>query len=277
MVPDNSKYRNYILDGYGVMVMIIAMILSSAVLKLIVDFAYFTYHVDITNSNAFLILSYLAGFLPIIWAFDYFVMRRKGKILDFNMQTRPFHVYLLIFPMMLGMMLISEFTTSLVPVSGPFFGEFYQLFSEQLSNVSEEPFTMFLMVSFFAPIIEEILFRGIIQKGMINNGVKPRNAILIAALVFGLVHFNPWQFVGAFLLGIVLGVVYFKTKSLLMSIFLHFFNNTIAAVMMKFYFTESFSDLLQIPEYAILLIGIVIFAVFYYLFMYKNRVYYRES
>lgn len=277
MVPDNSKYRNYILDGYGVMVMIIAMILSSAVLKLIVDFAYFTYHVDITNSNTFLILSYLAGFLPIIWAFDYFVMRRKGKILDFNMQTRPFHVYLLIFPMMLGMMLISEFTTSLVPVSGPFFGEFYQLFSEQMSNVSDEPFTMFLMVSFFAPIIEEILFRGIIQKGMINNGVKPRNAILIAALVFGLVHFNPWQFVGAFLLGIVLGVVYFKTKSLLMSIFLHFFNNTIAAVMMKFYFTESFSDLLQIPEYAILLIGIVIFAVFYYLFMYKNRVYYRES
>ena len=111
---------------------------------------------------------------------------------------------------------------------------------------------------------------------MINNGVKPRNAILISALIFGIVHFNPWQFIGAFLLGIVLGVVYFKTKSLLMSIFLHFFNNTIAAIMLKFCDTDSFAELLQIPNYLILFIGIVIFAVFYYLFMYKNRIYYRE-
>ena len=111
---------------------------------------------------------------------------------------------------------------------------------------------------------------------MINNGVKPRNAIIISALVFGLVHFNPWQFIGAFLLGLVLGVVYFKTKSLLMPILLHFFNNTIAAIMMKYYCTESFSELLHIPEYAVLLIGIVIFSMFYYLFIYKNRIYYRE-
>jgi membrane protease YdiL (CAAX protease family) len=203
-------------------------------------------------------------------------MRRKGKVLNFNMQTRPFHVYLLIFPMMFGMMLIAEYTTSFIPISGPIFGEWYKMFSEQMETISEDTFTVFLLVSFFAPIIEEILFRGIIQKGMINNGVKPRNAIFISALVFGLVHFNPWQFIGAFLLGLVLGVVYFKTKSLLMPILLHFFNNTIAAIMMKFYYTESFSELLHIPEYAVLLIGIVIFSMFYYLFMYKNRIYYRE-
>ena len=57
---------------------------------------------------------------------------------------------------------------------------------------------------------------------------------------------------------------------------LHFFNNTIAAILMKFYDTESFSELLNIPNYIILLAGILIFAVFYYLFMYKNRIYYRE-
>jgi hypothetical protein len=61
-----------------------------------------------------------------------------------------------------------------------------------------------------------------------------------------------------------------------MSIFLHFFNNTIAAIMMKFCDTDSLAELLQIPNYLILFIGIVIFAVFYYLFMYKNRIYYRE-
>lgn len=276
MVAGNSKYRNYVLDGYGVIVMVLAMILSSSLLGLTLLLLKDYYQVDFSDSGAFNVLGYLLTFLPVIWAFDYFVMRRKGKVLDFNMQTRPFHVYTLIFPMMFGMMLIAEFTTSLVPISGPFFGEFYQFFSEQMNNISEEPFMMFLLVSFFAPIIEEILFRGIIQKGMINNGVKPRNAIIISALVFGFIHFNPWQFIGAFLLGLVLGVVYFKTKSLLMPILLHFFNNTIAAIMMKYFYTESFSELLHIPEYAVLLIGIVIFAVFYYLFMYKNRVYYKE-
>ncbi len=39
---------------------------------------------------------------------------------------------------------------------------------------------------------------------MINNGVKPANAILFSAFIFGIVHLNPWQFIGAFLLGIVL-------------------------------------------------------------------------
>lgn len=273
---NNSKYRNYVLDGYGIIVMILALIFSSSLVGLVVFLAFEYFHKDIRYSDAFSILSYLFSFLPVIAAFDYFVMRRKGKVLNFNMQTRPFHVYLLIFPMMFGMMLIAEYTTSFIPISGPVFGEWYKIFSEQMETISEDTFTVFLLVSFFAPIIEEILFRGIIQKGMINNGVKPRNAIIISALVFGLVHFNPWQFIGAFLLGLVLGVVYFKTKSLLMPILLHFFNNTIAAIMMKFYYTESFSELLHIPEFAVLLIGIVIFSMFYYLFMYKNRIYYRE-
>lgn len=273
---DNSKYRNYILDSYGAIVMILALVFSSSLIGVIVKLSYDYFRVDVRYNEAFNVLSYLFTFLPVIWAFDYFVMRRKGKVLNFNMQTRPFHVYLLIFPMMFGMMLITEFTTSLIPISGPVFGDWYQLFSEQMEAISDNTFMVFLLVSFFAPIIEEIIFRGIIQKGMINNGIKPRNAILVSALIFGIVHFNPWQFIGAFLLGIVLGVVYFKTKSLLMSIFLHFFNNTIAAIMMKFCDTDSFAEFLHLPNYLILFIGIVIFAVFYYLFMYKNRVYYRE-
>lgn len=276
MHTNPNKYRNYVFDSYGAIIMILALIFSSSVVALVVYSGFQYFHKDIRYTAAFNILSYLFSFLPVIWAFDYFVMRRKGKMLNFNMQTRPFHVYLLIFPMMFGMMLIAEFTTSLIPISGPIFGEWYKMYSEQMQSISDDTFMVFLLVSFFAPIIEEIIFRGIIQKGLINKGVKPRNAIIISALIFGLVHFNPWQFIGAFLLGLVLGVVYFKTKSLLMPILLHFFNNTIAAIMLKFYYTESFSDLLNIPNYLVLLIGIIIFTVFYYLFMYKNRVYYRE-
>lgn len=276
MHRDNTKYRNYIFDGYGAIVMILALIFSKSMIGLVVYLSFKYFYTDIRYTDAFNILSYLFTFLPVIWAFDYFVMKRENKRLNFNMQTRPFHVYLLIFPMMFGMILIGEYSTSIIPISGPIFGELYQIYSEQINSISNDTFTLILLVSFFAPIIEEIIFRGIIQKGLINKGVKPQKAIIISALIFGLVHFNPWQFIGAFLLGVVLGVVYFKTKSLLMSIFLHAFNNSIAVIMMKFFYTESFSELFNVSEYVVLSIGIVIFALFYYLFMYKNRIYYRE-
>ena len=192
------------------------------------------------------------------------------------MQTRPFHVYLLIFPMMFGMILIGEYSTSLIPTSGPIFGDLYQIYSEQMNSISDDTFTLFLLVSFFAPIIEEILFRGIIQKGLINKGVKPAKAIIFSALAFGIFHLNPWQTVNAFLLGLVLGVVYYKTKSLLMPILLHAFNNFISAYLLLNGNSESVTENLHLPEYYGLIVGIVLLSVSYYLFMYRNRIYYRE-
>ena len=268
--------QNYKVDFFAGILLIIGLFVGASVAYAVGQGLSALLADDIRETAWYQALAYLITFVTPILFFDFFVVRKDGAKLGFDFSTKPLRVYLLIFPMMFGMMLIAEYTTSFIPISGPIFGEWYKMFSEQMETISEDTFTVFLLVSFFAPIIEEILFRGIIQKGMINNGVKPRNAIIISALVFGLVHFNPWQFIGAFLLGLVLGVVYFKTKSLLMPILLHFFNNTIAAIMMKFCDTDSFAELLQIPNYLILFLGIVIFAVFYYLFMYKNRIYYRE-
>lgn len=272
----NSKYNNYVFDGFGAMIMVMALFFSSSIIGLVVYLVVQIFHKDITNSGVFNLISYLFTFLPVIWAYDFFVMRRRGKRLSFNLETRPLHVYLMIFPMMLGMMFIAEFTTSLIPTTGPVFGKWYQIFSEQMASITEDTFTVFLLVGLFAPIIEEIIFRGIIQKGLINRAIAPNKAIIVSAFVFGLVHFNPWQFLGAFLLGIVLGLVYFKTKSLLMSMLLHSFNNTIAAFLMKYEHTENFSELFGVSNSIILLLGILIFSAFYYLFMYKNRVYYKD-
>ncbi|MFN8362534.1 MAG: CPBP family intramembrane glutamic endopeptidase [Cloacibacterium normanense] len=135
---------------------------------------------------------------------------------------------------------------------------------------------MYLLTVLFAPFLEEILFRGIIQKGLINKGVKPAKAIIFSALAFGIFHLNPWQTVNAFLLGLVLGVVYYKTKSLLMPILLHAFNNFISAYLLLNGNSESVTENLHLPEYYGLIVGIVLLSVSYYLFMYRNRIYYRE-
>ena len=177
---------------------------------------------------------------------------------------------------MFGMMLIAEFITSQIPTSGPFFGEYYAYFSKMMEQMTNDKTTMMVMAVIMAPIFEEIVFRGIIQKGLINKGTKPVTAIAISAVIFGLVHGNPWQFGGAVLLGSVLGFVYYKTKSLLLPIFLHAFNNLCSSLLIFYGNTESFADVFKVSEWVILFVGIVLFAVFYYLFTRKYRVHYSE-
>lgn len=83
-----------------------------------------------------------------------------------------------------------------------------------------------------APIMEETLFRGLIQ-GSIAEKYGPTAGIFLSALIFGLIHGIPQQVVNAFFIGIILGYIYYRTKSLLTVIILHFLNNGIAFLQLE--------------------------------------------
>jgi hypothetical protein len=61
--------------------------------------------------------------------------------------------------------------------------------------------------------------------------MKPAWAIVISALFFALIHMNPWQALNAFIIGVVMGYLYYKTGSLLLTMLIHFVNNGLALVM----------------------------------------------
>ncbi len=228
--------------------------------------------------NFNLLITNACGFLGAIFAFDYFMVRpQTGKKLSFNMSTANFGTYLLIFPMMAGMMLIAEFFTNLIPTTGPFFGPAFDIFQKLMDRMTTDPATLVVLAVFMAPLFEEIVFRGIIQKGLIRKGMKPMYAILLSAVLFGVVHANPWQFVGAVLLGCVMGLVYYKTKSLLMPILLHAFNNLISSLLIFYTASESISEATGLKPYFLLAIGIIIFALFTTIFLRRNRIHYREN
>lgn len=272
-----SSLPNYIFNWKGTLALFFGMLGVSSIITMIDVFSMFSFHNNLQYSNLYLIFNQIVTLLGAIFAFDYFVCRpQTGKPLDFNFSTKNFSTYLLIFPMMFGMMLISEFFTNQIPVAGPFWGKLYDYFSELMENLTKDKYLMVVMAVISAPILEEIIFRGIIMKGLVNKGWEPRKAILVSALVFGLVHGNPWQFVGAVLLGTVLGLVYYKTESLLMPILLHAFNNLCSSIMIMKGNTESFGEIFHVSEYFVLAIGIVLFASFYYLFMDKYSVRYTE-
>lgn len=277
-MEERSVAKKYILDGKGVLALVGGFLAGSFVMSILNVISMFVFNVNMQYHDYYLLLANAVGFLSAIFAFDYFICRPStGRKLNFNMSPTNLMTYLLIFPMMFGMMLIGEFITSQIPTTGPFFGEYYQYFTKLMDQMTNDKATLILLAVVMAPLFEEIVFRGIIMKGLINKGTKPKTAIIISAIVFGLVHANPWQFVGAVLLGSVLGLVYYKTKSLLLPILLHAFNNLCSAILIFYGNTESFADTFEVSEWLVLAIGIVLFTTFYILFTKKYRVHYTEN
>ncbi|MGK0467682.1 lysostaphin resistance A-like protein [Clostridium sp.] len=89
------------------------------------------------------------------------------------------------------------------------------------------PIILILSILVVAPIYEEIIFRGILLKGMANK-INSNIALVISALFFAVVHFNVPQGINAFLLGLIIGSIYLKSNSIYLGIFTHFVNNFLA-------------------------------------------------
>jgi len=86
-----------------------------------------------------------------------------------------------------------------------------------------------ILLGIVAPLSEEILFRGIILRGLVNR-YSPTKAILISAILFSLFHLNPYQFFAAFVMGLFLGYLYFRIKSILPCILAHSISNLLVVL-----------------------------------------------
>ena len=113
----------------------------------------------------------------------------------------------------------------------------------ELPNFAEQEFNTilgtpwgYLVIGLLAPLGEEIVMRGAILKELLKSeklGVW--TAITISALMFALIHMNPAQMPHAFLIGLLLGWMYWRTGSILPGVAYHWANNSIAFVMFAFY------------------------------------------
>lgn len=122
-----------------------------------------------------------------------------------------------------------------------------------MKELLHAPFWITLIsVSVFAPIFEEWLCRGIVLRSLLTK-YSPATAIIVSAVFFAIIHFNPWQAIPAFILGLLFGYVYYKTGSLKLTMLMHCANNTMAAVFSRIPALEeakSFIDLMNPWTYA---------------------------
>ena len=120
--------------------------------------------------------------------------------------------------------------------------QFVQEQMPALPNIVEEEFDMILRdrwgyfaVGLLAPICEELVFRGAILRVLLQWTSRHWSAIAISALLFALIHFNPAQMPHAFVVGLLLGWLYYRTDSVVPGVVYHWVNNSIAYVIYNLY------------------------------------------
>jgi membrane protease YdiL (CAAX protease family) len=227
--------------------LIIFLILIVFTLILGAPFAILPEYVSWFDKNIANVFAYVLSMLATI----YVVYKRIKKTSDvesvFNFSIGRLDKYLFIVPLTLVMMLWVDFFASLIPMPDWVADIFKEAFNLSIPNI--------IMIAIMAPLLEEVLVRGLVLRGYLLN-YSPIKAIIASAIFFGLIHMNPWQFIGGFISGVFLGYLYYKTKSLIPSILVHFLNNSLSVVFSFFYVEAdaSFVDMLGSELYYVILI-----------------------
>jgi uncharacterized protein len=216
----NRRYPN-IAQSFGITgIVILGMLLLSPVIFLL--------------NNVFdkepLILIYYILAIGIPFWIVYSIRKSKTGETSFNLNIENKRIipFVIIGTIALLFGIISPIG-ELIPMSDSVKKAFYEM-------AGQNGISAFILLVIAAPVLEELIFRGIILEGLIRN-YSPLKSILISSFLFGLVHLNPWQFVTGFFIGIFIGWIYYKTRSLTFAIIIHASANLIA------YFTRTFIDL----------------------------------
>ena len=94
-------------------------------------------------------------------------------------------------------------------------------------------FSSLMIVAVLAAVSEELLFRSVIQKGLIKLFKNAHVAIIVTAFVFSAFHGDFFGFFPRFFLGLMLGYMFWMSGSIFPSMLMHFVNN--AAIVMLYY------------------------------------------
>ncbi len=116
---------------------------------------------------------------------------------------------------------ISVFTNIILPIPEDVIVVLTQAYSE---NSKSGLIILIAGVVVAASVVEEIIFRGIIQRTLLMR-FKPIAVITLTSLIFGAVHFQQWWIIQLVLFAIIAGWLSWRSDSLIPAIMLHISNN----------------------------------------------------
>ena len=198
------------------------------------------------------IVTYPLGFLPAIVYATKKSRKNKPNHAGYAPDSRHFEPYglgkailltvLMTFAAMMVLDLISYWNMQWTHRSSVM-AQFYDTVMGYIRQMTGGPFLpAFLTVAILPPIFEEWICRGMVLRGLLTR-MKPFWAILLSALFFSIMHLNPWQGAEALIIGLVMGYIYYKTGSLLLTMLIHFVNNATSVIASHMDCLEDYEDL----------------------------------
>lgn len=165
-----------------------------------------------------------------------------------NIKKIPIKEYLNIFVLGIGVTILLLFLSGILTKIIPSYGEVVN----QL-NVASKSALQLVIAIILIPIYEEIVFRGIIF-GYLRKNFNIIVAILVQALIFGIMHLNLVQGIYTFILGIVLALIYMYSDSILGNITVHIIFNLLGVLIMPMLLSK-----FPIMVIVLLILGIALF------------------
>ena len=115
-----------------------------------------------------------------------------------------------------------------------------------------------LNLTLFGPLVEEMVFRGIVMNTLRRFGDS--FALLISSLLFAFIHMNLTQMPNAFLMGLVMGYFVLCTGSLWVGVLIHAVNNSLVLLLNGVLYSvpQSASVMVMLSVFSLYLIGGII-------------------
>ena len=129
---------------------------------------------------------------------------------------------------------------------------------ENTVNAAKNSYIEMLVVLFIGPIFEEIIFRGAIFS-ILKNNIPLIPAIIIQGVLFGLLHGNPLQGIYAFVLGVILCLIYLYTESIFGDMLCHIIFNILGTAILPTLFAI-YPSILMLIVLGILFLSIAFYS-----------------
>ena len=223
----------------------------------------FTKNIEIVKNNIY----------PLVLIGDIITLILIALILlpsDYGMKDRinikriPIKEYFNIIILGIGITILLLFLSSILTKLIPSYNEV----ANQLATSRGSALQLIITIALI-PIYEEIFYRGIIFEYLRKN-FNIIVAIVVQALVFGVMHLNLVQGIYTFILGIVLALIYMYSESILGNITVHIIFNLLGILIIP-------KLLINFPSMSIVLLIIaIVFIIFSSIKMigkYENRLY----
>ena len=205
---------------------------------------------NVTNMQITQIISQVIGFLMPAVVYAMLVKEKPFNYLGFKkLQTWSLLGIVAMFTVIPFLSTVTEWNESFV------FPESMKALEEMLRGIKDKSdeivkmfigqgslFSSLLIIAALAAISEELLFRSVIQQALIKLFKNAHIAIIVTAIIFSAFHGDIFGFIPRFILGLMLGYMFWMSGSIFPSMLMHFVNN--ATIVTLYYLnTRNYTDI----------------------------------